>query len=38
MNHSDNTAPPLRVERLTKRFRQGNTTIEALKDISLTIE
>jgi putative ABC transport system ATP-binding protein len=30
--------PPLHVERLTKRFRQGNTTIEALKDISLTIE
>lgn len=31
-------APPLRVERLTKRFRQGNTTVEALKGISLTIE
>jgi putative ABC transport system ATP-binding protein len=30
--------PPLCVERLTKRFRQGNTTIEALKDISLCIE
>jgi ABC-type lipoprotein export system ATPase subunit len=25
------------VERLTKRFRQGNTTIEALRDISLTV-
>ncbi|MEN6457832.1 MAG: ABC transporter ATP-binding protein [Thermoguttaceae bacterium] len=32
------SAPPLRVERLTKRFRQGNTTIEALRDVSLTIE
>ncbi len=29
---------PLAVERLSKRFRQGNTTIEALKDVSLTIE
>jgi putative ABC transport system ATP-binding protein len=28
---------PLRVEGLTKRFRQGNATIEALKDVSLTI-
>jgi putative ABC transport system ATP-binding protein len=31
-------APPLRVEHLTKRFRQGTTTIEALDDVSLTIE
>ena len=29
-------APPLRVERLTKRFRQGTATIEALKDVSLS--
>ena len=34
----DSVPPPLGVEHLTKRFRQGNTTIEALKDISLTIE
>jgi putative ABC transport system ATP-binding protein len=38
MSASLNAPPPLRVERLTKRFRQGNTIIEALKDISLTIE
>jgi len=38
MSESSPTAPPLQVERLTKRFRQGNTTIEALKEISLTIE
>jgi putative ABC transport system ATP-binding protein len=31
-------AHPLRVERLTKRFRQGNTTVEALKDVSLCIK
>ena len=30
-------APPLQVEGLTKIFRQGNTTIEALKDVDLTI-
>jgi putative ABC transport system ATP-binding protein len=29
---------PVRVERLTKRFRQGNTTVEALRDVSLTIQ
>jgi len=28
---------PLRVERLTKRFRQGNAVVEALKDVSLSI-
>jgi len=28
---------PLRVEGLTKRFRQGNSTIEALKDVTLSI-
>jgi putative ABC transport system ATP-binding protein len=28
---------PVRVEHVTKRFRQGNTTIEALKDVRLTI-
>jgi putative ABC transport system ATP-binding protein len=32
------SAPPLIVEHLAKRFRQGNTTIEALKDVTLTIE
>jgi len=31
-------SPPLHVERLTKRFRQGNTIIEALKNISLSVE
>jgi len=35
---STTSAPPLRVEGLTKRFRQGNTIIEALKDVDLTIE
>jgi putative ABC transport system ATP-binding protein len=29
--------PPLQVEHLTKRFRQGAATIEALKDVCLTI-
>jgi len=38
MSESPPAAPPLRVERLTKRFRQGNAIIEALKEISLTIE
>lgn len=32
------SAPPLHIEQLTKRFRQGNTTIEALKDVTLTIQ
>jgi len=34
---SPNTQP-LRVERLTKRFRQGNTVVEALKDVSLSLQ
>jgi putative ABC transport system ATP-binding protein len=38
MSASPKTPAPLCVEHLTKRFRQGNTTIEALKDVSLTIE
>jgi putative ABC transport system ATP-binding protein len=38
MNTSAKLRPPLQVERLTKRFRQGNTTIEALKNISLSVE
>jgi putative ABC transport system ATP-binding protein len=38
VNASCNAAPPLKVERLTKRFRQGTAIIEALKDVSLTIE
>jgi putative ABC transport system ATP-binding protein len=38
MSASSKAALPLCVEHLTKRFRQGNTIIEALKDISLTIE
>lgn len=32
------TTPPLQVEGLTKLFRQGNTTIEALKEVNLTIQ
>jgi len=38
MSASAQLRPPLCVEQLTKRFRQGNTTIEALKEISLTIQ
>lgn len=38
MNTPVQPTPPLQVEHLTKRFRQGNTTIEALKDISLSVE
>lgn len=33
----DSSAPPLRVENLTKRFRQGSVTIEALRDVTLTV-
>ncbi len=29
---------PVKVEGLTKRFKQGETVIEALKDVSLTVE
>ena len=29
---------PLQVERLTKRFRQGTTSIEALRDISFSVQ
>jgi putative ABC transport system ATP-binding protein len=33
------TAPhPVRIERLCKRFRQGNAVVDALSDVSLTIE
>ena len=38
MSTSVHTAPPLHVEHLSKRFRQGSTAIEALRDVSLTIE
>jgi putative ABC transport system ATP-binding protein len=34
---STSATPPLRVERLTKRFRQGQATVEALRDVQLTI-
>ncbi len=37
MSTATQTAPPLRVEHLTKRFKQGPTTVEALKDVSLEI-
>ena len=30
-------SPPLRLEHVTKRFRQGNLTVEALKDLTLTV-
>lgn len=30
--------PPLQIEQLTKRFRQGHTTIAALQGVSLTIQ
>jgi len=39
MTSVDNaSAPPLQVENLTKRFRQGATTVEALRDVRLTID
>ncbi|MBN2293024.1 MAG: ATP-binding cassette domain-containing protein, partial [Pirellulales bacterium] len=34
---TDNKHVPLCVENLTKRFRQGDETIEALKGVSLTV-
>ena len=37
MSTATQTPLPLRVEHLTKRFKQGATTIEALKDVSLEI-
>ena len=33
-----NSAPPLLVEHVSKRFRQGSRVIEALSDVSLTVE
>ncbi len=35
---SDSATTPLRVVGLTKRFRQGNTVVDALKDVRLTIQ
>jgi len=32
------SAPPLRVDGLSKRYRQGNVTIEALRSVSLTVQ
>ena len=37
MSTTAESAPPLEVEHLTKRFRQGSAVIEALNDISLTV-
>ena len=37
MTTTDETVVPLRIEHLTKRFRQGATTIEALSDVSLDV-
>ena len=34
---SQNAPPPLLVEHVTKRFRQGSQVIEALNDVSLTV-
>ncbi len=38
MTTPSDSAPPLCVEHVTKRFRQGTTTIEALSDISLAVQ
>jgi putative ABC transport system ATP-binding protein len=38
MTTSANAPPPLQVKRLTKRFRQGQASIEAIRDIDLTIQ
>lgn len=38
MRDSSHAAPPLEVENLAKRFRQGSTVIEALRDVSLTVQ
>jgi len=35
---SSSPPPPLRVENLTKRFRQGNVVIEALREVELTVD
>lgn len=35
---SDSSPNLLQVENLTKRFRQGNTTVEALKNFSLSVQ
>jgi putative ABC transport system ATP-binding protein len=37
VNDATTAAPPLIVRALTKRFRQGHTTVEALRDVSLKI-
>ncbi len=37
MTTTDNAVIPLRIEHLTKCFRQGATTIEALSDVSLDV-
>ena len=37
MNATDGAPLPLRIEHLTKRFRQGSVIIEALRDVSLEI-
>jgi len=37
MSQSGNPTLPLRIERLTKRFRQGDTVVEALRGVSLTV-
>ncbi len=38
MSTTARLTPPLQAEQLTKRFRQGSATIEALKEISLTVQ
>ncbi|MBN2473112.1 MAG: ABC transporter ATP-binding protein [Pirellulales bacterium] len=38
MHASRSEAPPLRVEQLTKRFRQGSAVVDALRGVSLSVE
>ena len=38
MNTSENAPPPLTVEHLTKRFRQGDVVVDALRDVSLSVD
>jgi putative ABC transport system ATP-binding protein len=38
MSISSDRPTPLHLERVTKRFRQGDVTIEALRDVHLTIQ
>ena len=37
MNDASGAVPPLKTENLAKTFRQGDTAIEAHRDVSLTV-